>query len=58
MDCNLQGLYNSREWRKNLHGYLAFNDGTELLAFQRHHKLLPKCQDLHDQRRVRCRKEI
>jgi len=30
MDCNLQGLYNSREWRKNLHGYLAFNDGTEL----------------------------
>lgn len=30
MDCNLEGLYHSREWRKNLHGYLAFNDGTEL----------------------------
>ena len=34
MDCNLQGLYNSREWRKNLHGYLAFNDGTELTDSQ------------------------
>ena len=31
MDCNLEGLYHSREWRrKNLTGYLAFNDGTEL----------------------------
>jgi hypothetical protein len=31
MDCNLKGLYESREWRrKNLTGYLAFNDGTEL----------------------------
>ena len=31
MDCNLKGLYESREWRrKNLTGYLSFNDGTEL----------------------------
>ena len=32
MDCNLVRLSQSKEWRngKDLSGYLAFNDGTEL----------------------------
>lgn len=32
MDCNLFGLSQSKEWRngKDLSGYLAFEDGTEL----------------------------
>ena len=31
MDTNLIGLYQSKEWRrKNLTGFLAFEDGTEL----------------------------
>lgn len=31
MDCNLLGLYESREWRrKNLTGYIVFNDCAEL----------------------------
>jgi hypothetical protein len=30
MNCNLQGLRNSPHWRKNLDGYIQFNDGYEL----------------------------
>lgn len=30
MDCNLQGLRMSKQWRKNLRGYITLDDGSDL----------------------------